>query len=63
MKVSKSKPDQYLMEYDQFFHILSYYLPTEELSNNADFVNWLRNTPNLADQYATEIEYNLPPPR
>ena len=51
------------MEYDHFFRLLSYYLPTEELSGNENFVHWIRDTPNLADQYATEIEYNLPAPR
>lgn len=51
------------MEYDHFFRLLSYYLPSQELRDNADFVNWLRNTPKLADQFATELEYNLPQPR
>ena len=51
------------MEYDHFFRLLSYYLPVEQLRQNIFFVNWLRTTPNLADQYATEIEYTLPYPR
>jgi hypothetical protein len=48
-KVTKHRPDQYIMEYDHFFRLLSYYLPSQELRNNPDFVNWLRHTPKLAD--------------
>ena len=51
------------MEYEHFFPLLSYFLPLDELRQNPDFVSWLRSTPNLADQFATEIEYNLPGPR
>lgn len=59
----KHLPDQFLLEYDTFFKILSYYLPDEQLRGNAHFVDWLRNTPNLPDQFATELLYNLPKPR
>jgi hypothetical protein len=62
-KVSKHFPDQFLLEYDHFFRLLSYYLPREDLRFNNNFVMWLRNTPFLADQYATELEYTLPLPR
>lgn len=51
------------MEYEHFFPLLSFFLPLDELRQNPDFVSWLRSTPNLADQFATEIEYNLPAPR
>jgi len=51
------------MEYEHFFLLLSHYLPPGELRNNQDFTLWLRDTPNLVDQYATEIEYTLPAPR
>jgi len=61
-KVSKHLPDQYLLEYDTFFRLMSYYLPST-LRDNTDFANWLRNTKDLPDQYATEILYNLPKPR
>ena len=63
MKVSNKRPDNFMLEYDQFFPLLSYYLPSEELQQNSNFVSWLRNTPLLADQYASCIEYNLPKPR
>lgn len=63
MKGTKSKPDKFLMELKHFFPHLSYYLPTNELDSNEDLKNWMRNTPDLSYQYATEIEYNLPAPR
>ena len=34
LKAPKEKSDKYLMEYDHFFELISYYLPTEELSGN-----------------------------
>ena len=63
LKVTKHLPDQYLMEYDTFFRLLSYYLPIKELRDNQAFVSWLRETPGLPDQYASLITYNLPKPR
>lgn len=61
--MTKHLPDQVLLEYDTFFQLLSYYLPGGELRNSEEFTQWLRTTPNLPDQYATELEYNLPKPR
>jgi hypothetical protein len=63
MKESASKPDVLLMEYKYFFRILSYYLPLPALQGNEHFVNWLRNTPGLPYEFASEIAYILPPPR
>jgi len=63
MKVPSHRPDQFLMEYDTFLPLLSYYLPLAALRENHHFVNWLRHTPGLSDQYATEVEYVLPAPR
>lgn len=63
MKVDKHRPDQGIIEYEHFFPMLSYYLPHEDMRRNEDFVLWMRNTPNLADQYASELMYNLPAPR
>lgn len=63
MKIDNHRPDQGIMEYDHFFRLLSYYLPHDDLRLNKEFVNWLRDTPNLTDQYASEIMYNLPAPR
>ena len=54
--------NQYLLEYDTFFRLISYYLPSP-LNTNEHFVQWLRNTEGLSDQFATEILYNLPKPR
>lgn len=51
------------MEYDTFLPLLSHYLPLAQLRNNERFVHWLRDTPGLSDQYATEVEYVLPSPR
>ena len=51
------------MEIKHFFPLISYYLPTQELVDNNDLKNWMRNTPNLSYQYVSEIEYNLPAPR
>jgi hypothetical protein len=62
MKVSKHRPDTFIMEYDNFLAHLSYYLPHPLLKDNADFVAWLK-TPGLSDQFATEIEFVLPSPR
>jgi hypothetical protein len=31
-KVTDKRPDNFLMEYDHFFSLLSYYLPTEDLA-------------------------------
>jgi hypothetical protein len=62
-KVTKHLPDQFILEYDTFFKLLSYYLPDGPLRNNLHFVNWLRDTPGLPDEFATELEYNLPKPR
>ena len=62
-KVTRHLPDQYILEYSTFFKLLSYYLPNGQLRNNQHFVEWLRSTPDLPDQFATEIEYNLPKPR
>ena len=42
-------PDQFIMEYDYFFKLLSYYLPDQRLRSNEHFVEWMRNTPQLAD--------------
>lgn len=36
-KVTRHLPDQFIMEYDSFFHILSYYLPAGQLRNNENF--------------------------
>lgn len=49
MKVTKHLPDQYLMEYDSFFRLLSYYLPLKELRDNMKFIEWLRSKEDLAD--------------
>lgn len=47
MKESKTKPDIVMMEYKNFFRLLSHYLPLPVLRENADFVNWLRTNENL----------------
>lgn len=49
MKVTKHKPDQFLMEYEHFFPLLSYYLPVPALKENNDFVEWMRNTKGLSE--------------
>ena len=43
--------------------LLSHYLPIQQLRENIDFQLWMRNTPDLANQFATEVLYNLPEPR
>lgn len=48
-KVTKHLPDQFILEYDSFFKLLSYYLPNERLRKNQFFIDWLRNTEDLAD--------------
>jgi hypothetical protein len=63
MKDISRKPEQGFIEYDTFFKLISFYLPVPALRDNKNFVNWLRNTEGLPDEYATEIEYVLPQPR
>ena len=48
MKVTKHRPNTYIMEYDNFLTHLSYYLPHSSLRDNDKFVKWLR-TPGLSD--------------
>ena len=62
-KVSKLRIDRFIMEYDHFLPLLSFYLPTKQLRQNEDFVKWLRSTPGLADQIADTLMYTLPAPR
>lgn len=52
--------DTFILELSTFFKLLSYYLPDEKMKQNADFVNWMRNTPSLSEQYISEILYILP---
>jgi len=49
MKVTKHRPDTFIMEYDHFLKHLSYYLPDSSLRDNKHFVQWLRNTEGLSD--------------
>lgn len=59
-KESEGKPDLILMEYKHFFRLISYYLPMPVLYENKNFVNWLRNTPGLPYEFASEVAYVLP---
>ena len=51
------------MEYDTFLPLLSYFLPVPELRNNNNFKKWMRDTPNLSDQFADTLLFTLPAPR
>jgi hypothetical protein len=63
MKISKSIESKFLMELKHFYPLMSLYLPAEELVANINLRNWMQNTPNLTNQFVSEIEYNLPAPR
>ena len=52
-----------IFELKHFLPLISHYLPISALRDNTDFQTWMRNTPNLAHQFATEVLYNLPAPR
>ena len=55
--------DTFILELSSFFKLLSYYAPSEKMKTNADFINWMRYTPNLSEQYISELMYILPQPR
>lgn len=50
------------MEYDKLPQLMAEYLP-DPLDQNSDFIEFMRNTPNLFDQFADQFIIQLEAPR
>lgn len=61
-KIPSTFKNVIFMEYDQLVRLIAEYLP-EPLDQNLDFVDFLRDSPNLLDQFADQFVVQLPAPR
>ena len=61
-KIPSTLKNALYMEYDTVLKLFAEYLP-EPLNQNPDFAEFLRNTPDLLDQFADQFVVNLPAPR
>ena len=48
------------MEFELFFRYLPYTISNQTWFNNAEYINWLNNNPNIMYEFASPLVYTLP---